>query len=100
MNTEPLTSAQLDNAYFNLLSKEQKEMMADFGRNMYSDFLKYESPQMSSSQSSRTTRLSDEEEIMWLEQQIKSGLLPCDIDSRGKKLLRKKYGKNWQAKIF
>ncbi len=39
MNQNPLTSEQLNNAYFNLLTPQQKQMVADFGKNMYSDLL-------------------------------------------------------------
>ena len=98
MNTEPLTSSQLNNAYFNLLTPQQKEMMADFGKNMYSDFNKYQTPV--STPSYFKPKLSDEEEVEWLIQQIMSGLQFCDINTRGKKLLKKKYGKNYvQIKI-
>ncbi len=46
MNQNPLTSEQLNNAYFNLLTPQQKQMVADFGKNMYSDFTKYEAPKL------------------------------------------------------
>ncbi len=29
-----------------------------------------------------------------------SGLQLCDINTKGKKLLRKKYGKTWKSKLF
>ncbi len=32
MNQNPLTSEQLNNAYFNLLTPQQKQMVADFGK--------------------------------------------------------------------
>ncbi len=46
------------------------------------------------------TPLNDEEEIEWLVRQIMSGLQLCDINTKGKKLLRKKYGKTWKSKLF
>ncbi len=49
MNQNPLTSEQLNNAYFNLLTPQQKQMVADFGKNMYSDFTKYEAPKTTTS---------------------------------------------------
>ncbi len=55
MNQNPLTSEQLNNAYFNLLTPQQKQMVADFGKNMYSDFTKYEAPKTTTS-----TPLNDE----------------------------------------
>ncbi len=96
MNQNPLTSEQLNNAYFNLLTPQQKQMVADFGKNMYSDFTKYEAPKTTTT----STPLNDEEEIEWLVRQIMSGLQLCDINTKGKKLLRKKYGKTWKSKLF
>ncbi|QMS79640.1 hypothetical protein IIV6-T1_120 [Invertebrate iridescent virus 6] len=95
MNQNPLTSEQLNNAYLNLLTPQQKQMVADFGKNMYSDFTKYEAPKTTTS-----TPLNDEEEIEWLVRQIMSGLQLCDINAKGKKLLQKKYGKTWKSKLF
>jgi hypothetical protein len=98
MNTEPLTDTKLKNAYFNLLTPIQQEIMADFGRYMYNDFEKYQNPV---SQTHTTSlRLSDEEEIEWLIQQIMSGLQSSDINKRGKKLLKKAYGRNWEKLLF
>lgn len=95
MNQNPLTSEQLNNAYFNLLTPQQKQMVADFGKNMYSDFTKYETPKTTTS-----TPLNDEEKIEWLVRQIMSGLQLCDINAKDKKLLQKKYGKTWKSKLF
>jgi hypothetical protein len=98
MATDPLTSTQLDNAYFNLLTPQQREMMSDFGKNMYSNFNKYQTPVEKSSVV--IPKLTDEEEIEWIVQQIMSGLQLHDISSRGKKLLKRKYGKKWESKLF
>ncbi len=87
MNQNPLTSEQLNNAYFNLLTPQQKQMVADFGKNMYSDFTKYEAPKTTTS-----TPLNDEEEIEWLVRQIMSGLQLCDINTKVKNY----YGKNME----
>lgn len=98
MNTDPLTSTQLDNAFFNLLTPQQKEMMADFGKNMYNDFNKYKTP--TTPDKKFKVKLTEDEQVEWLVQQIMSGLQPNDIDSSGKKLLRKKFGRQWEKKLF
>ncbi len=70
-------------------------MVADFGKNMYSDFTKYEAPKLL-----LLHPLMMKKEIEWLVRQIMSGLQLCDINTKGKKLLRKKYGKTWKSKLF
>lgn len=99
MSVQPLSEDKLNNAFFNILTPAQKEMLSDFGKNMYSNFEKYKTPQpVSSNQSS--VKLTDDEEIEWLVQQIKSGLQHKDIDKRGKKLLKSRYGKDWIKILF
>ena len=98
MNTDPLTSAQLENAYFNLLTPQQKEMVAGFSRNMYSDLNKYKVTETTTP--IKKYKLSEDEEVEWLVQQIMSGLQPHDIDNKGKKLLKKKFGRQWEKKLF
>ena len=98
MNTDPLTTTQLDNAYFNLLTPQQKEMVADFGKNMYSNFEKYKTP--TEHKTVIKYKLNDEEEVEWLIQQIMSGLQPHDINNKGRKLLKNKFGRHWKKVLF
>ncbi len=46
------------------INSATKTNVADFGKNMYSDFTKYEAPKTTTS-----TPLNDEEEIEWLVRQ-------------------------------
>lgn len=98
MNTDPLTSNQLNDAYFNLLTPQQKEMVADFGKNMYSSFEKYQTPK--DTPPPKKIRITEEEEVEWLVQQIMSGLQPTHMNLRSKKLLKRKFGKRWEQTLF
>ncbi len=95
MNQNPLTSEQLNNAYFNLLTPQQNKWLRILVKICIAILLNTRLQKTTTS-----TPLNDEEEIEWLVRQIMSGLQLCDINTKGKKLLRKNYGKTWKSKLF
>ncbi|CCV02544.1 hypothetical protein IIV31_172R [Armadillidium vulgare iridescent virus] len=100
MNTTPLSKEQLENAHFNLvksLTPQQKQLMADFGKNMYSNFDKYQTPSEGKSQ---PPSLPFDQKFEQLMRMIESGLLQTDLKKSEIKMLKKVYGNDWKQKLF
>lgn len=107
MNTTPLSKEQLENAHFNLvksLTPQQKQLMADFGKNMYSNFEKYQSPsssiQLFPEGKSQPPSLPFDQKFEQLMRMIESGLLQTDLKKSEIQMLKKVYGNDWKQKLF
>lgn len=99
MNTTPLSKEQLEDAHFSLvksLTLQQKQLMADFGKNMYSNFEKYQAP----SNSIQPLALPFDQKFEHLMRMIESGLLQNDLKKSEIKMLKKVYGNDWKQKLF
>jgi hypothetical protein len=89
-----LTDKDLNNAFFNLLSSEDKTNVSKF----YNTFTTIPKPATTIPTPSIT--LSEQERLIWLSTMVRSGLAMKDLKRDEVRLLSKAYGKKWYTKLL